>query len=192
MVTQSTIFSIIIFDYQVVIINITIISYDIMMYHFYVCTQRTSFTHIRGCRGDSNQYSPCKGNNLITRHTWTTKVSRVATFRIDYQRVELGPPYPNAVFHVKTSTGSPWVAWTLSQCHLWSTVGCRATQRPSTLLSLWDPINPIWVSTQLNACYNRAQPTRSLIDTGGGYPLGAPNLTSGNSHPSHPVFPTFP
>jgi hypothetical protein len=55
MVTQSTIFSIIIFDYQVVIINITINSYDIMVYHFYVCTQRTSLTHIRGCREDSNQ-----------------------------------------------------------------------------------------------------------------------------------------
>jgi hypothetical protein len=31
MVTQSTIFSFIIIDYQVVIINITIISYDIMV-----------------------------------------------------------------------------------------------------------------------------------------------------------------
>jgi hypothetical protein len=48
-------FSIIIFDCQVVIINITINSYGIMVYHFYVCTQRTSLTHIRGCRGDSNQ-----------------------------------------------------------------------------------------------------------------------------------------
>jgi hypothetical protein len=37
--TQSSIFSIIIFDYQIVIINITIISYDIMVYHFYVCIQ---------------------------------------------------------------------------------------------------------------------------------------------------------
>jgi hypothetical protein len=55
MVTQSTIFSIIIFDYQVVIININIISYDIMVYHFYVCTQRTRLTHIRGCHGDLNQ-----------------------------------------------------------------------------------------------------------------------------------------
>jgi hypothetical protein len=32
---------------------------------------------------------------------WAMKTTRVATFRIDYQRVELGPPYPNAVFHVK-------------------------------------------------------------------------------------------
>jgi hypothetical protein len=60
------------------------------------------------------------------------------------------------------------------------------------LLSLWDPINPICVSTQLNACWNRAQPTRSLIDAGGGYHLRAPNLTSDHSHSSHPVFPTSP
>jgi hypothetical protein len=111
----------------------------------------------------------------------------VTTFRIDYQRVESGPPYPSAIFHAKTSTGSPWVARTLSQCHPWSTMGCRPTQRPSTLLSLRDPINPVCISTQLNACCNRAQPMRSLIDTGGDYHLGAPNLTSNHSHHSHPV-----
>jgi hypothetical protein len=114
---------------------------------------------------------------------WTTQVSRVATFPIDYQRVELGPSYPSVVFHAKTSPGSPWVARTLSQYHPWSIVGCRPTQRPSTLLSLRDPVNPVCVSTQLNACCNRAQLTRSLIDTGGGYHLGAPNLTSDHSHP---------
>jgi hypothetical protein len=111
------------------------------------------------------------GINLETRHMWATKATRVATFCNDYQRVEPGPPYPSAIFHVKTSTGSPWVDWTLSQCHPWSTVGCHPTQRPSTLLSLRDSINPIRASTQLNACCNRAQLTLSLIDTGGGYHL---------------------
>jgi hypothetical protein len=95
----------------------------------------------------------------------------VATFRDDYQRVEPGPPYPSVVFHTKTSMGSPWVARILSQCYPRSTVGCHPTQRSSTLLSLWDPINPICDSTQLNACCNRAQLTQSLIDTGGGYHL---------------------
>jgi hypothetical protein len=79
--------------------------------------------------------------------------------------------YPSAVFHAKTSTGSPWMARTLSQCHPWSTVGCRPTQRLSTLLSLRAPINTICANTQLNACCNRAQPTRSLINTGGAYHL---------------------
>jgi hypothetical protein len=63
-------------------------------------------------------------NSHLTRYQLgnTTHVShegtRVATFHDDYQRVELGPPYPSAIFHMKTSTGSPWVARTLSQCHL--------------------------------------------------------------------------
>jgi hypothetical protein len=34
----------------------------------------------------------------------------VATFRDDYQNVEPGPPYPSAIVHAKTMTGSPWVA----------------------------------------------------------------------------------
>jgi hypothetical protein len=112
-----------------------------------------------------------QGINLETWHTWATKATRVTTFRDDYQRVELGPPYPSVVFHVKTLTGSSWVTRTLSQCHSWSTVGCRPTQWPSKLLSLWDTIKLVCASTQLNAYCNRAQPTWSLIDTGGGYHL---------------------
>jgi hypothetical protein len=47
MVNQSTIFSIIIFIYQVIIIKHNHKSYmNMMKYHFYVWTQRTSFTHI--------------------------------------------------------------------------------------------------------------------------------------------------
>jgi hypothetical protein len=34
----------------------------------------------------------------------------VATFHIDYQRVESAPPYPSVIFHAKTSPGSPCVA----------------------------------------------------------------------------------
>jgi hypothetical protein len=112
-----------------------------------------------------------QGINLATRHKWTMKASRVATFRDDYQRVEPGSPYPSVIFHAKTSSGSLWVAWTLSQCHPWSTVGCHPTQRPLKLLSLRDSINPICTSIQLNACGNRAQPTQSLIDIGGCYHL---------------------
>jgi hypothetical protein len=112
-----------------------------------------------------------QGINLATWHTWATKATWVATVRDDYQRVEPGPPYPSVVFHTKTSMGSPWVTRTLSQCHLWSTVGCHLTQQPSMLLSLRDPINLVYASTQLNACCNRTQPTWSIIDTGRGYHL---------------------
>jgi hypothetical protein len=132
-----------------------------------------------------------QGINLATRHTWAMKATRVATFCDDYQRVESGPPYSNVIFHVKTSTGSPWVAQTLSQCHSWSTVRCHLTQWPSTLLSLWGPINPICASTQLNAYCNRAQPTWSLINTGGGTTFEIPNMTIDHSQPSRSVFSTF-
>jgi hypothetical protein len=115
--------------------------------------------------------SVSEGINLATWHTWATKVTWVATFRDDYQRVPSGPLYPSVVFHMKTLMGSLCVARTLSHCHPWSTVGCCPTQRLSTLLSLWDNINPVCANTQLNAYCNRAQPTWSLIDTGGGYHL---------------------
>jgi hypothetical protein len=92
--------------------------------------QWTSITHIWGCRRDLNQYKTLQGIILATRHMW----------------VEPGPPYPSVIFHAKTSTGSPWVVRTLSQCHPWSTVGYRPTQRSSKLLSLWDPINLVCAS----------------------------------------------
>jgi hypothetical protein len=41
-------------------------------------------------------FTPCKGNNLTTRHTRAKRASRVATVHDDYQRVEPGPPYPSA------------------------------------------------------------------------------------------------
>jgi hypothetical protein len=132
-----------------------------------------------------------QGINLATRHTWATKAIRVTTFRDDYQRIEPDPPYPSAVFHTKTSTRSPWVTRILPQCHLWSTMGRRPNQRPSTLLSLWDPINPVCASTQLNACCNMAQPTWSLIDTRRGYHLRSSEYENRSLSTFHPVFSTF-
>jgi hypothetical protein len=131
--------------------------------------QRTSITHIRGCRGDSNQYKTLQGINLATWHTSTMKATRVATFCDDYQRVEPSPSYPSAVFHAKTSMSSLWMALILSQCHPWSTVGCLPTQRPSKLLSFWDPINPVCASTK-QSC-SPGLDDRSTIDIGGSYHL---------------------
>jgi hypothetical protein len=47
-----------------------------------------------------------------------------------------------------------------------------------------DSIYPVCVST-FKCLFNRAQPTRALIDTGGGYHLEAPNIRSDHS-PSFP------
>jgi hypothetical protein len=123
--------------------------------------QRTNLTHIRGCRRDSNQYKiTLQGINLTTRYTWATKATWMAIFGDDYQRVEPDPLYPSAVFHVKTSTGSPWVPQTLSQCHPRSTVGYHPTQRLSKLLSLRDPINLVCTSTSI--LFTRAR--RSVLN----------------------------
>jgi hypothetical protein len=40
----------------------------------------------------------------------------VATVHDDYQRLEPGPPYASAIFHVHASVDTPWVAGTLSHC----------------------------------------------------------------------------
>jgi hypothetical protein len=119
---------------------------NIMKFHYYVWTQRSSLTHIRGCHRDSNQYTPCKGNNLTTRHTWLTKTPWVATFCDDYQRVGPGPTSPQCMYSTWYPDGHPWVAHTLFWCTSIK-VAYRPTQRPSKLLSLWDPINPICIST---------------------------------------------
>jgi hypothetical protein len=57
---------------------------------------------------------PCKGNNLTTRYTRTMRANEWPPFTMTIK--ESGPVLPrlSAVFHAKTSKGSPWVARTLS------------------------------------------------------------------------------
>jgi hypothetical protein len=61
--------------------------------------------------------------------------------------------------------------------HPWSEVRYRPTPRHTTLLSLGIPYAPV----HFKFLFNRAQPTRALIDTGGGYHLRASNIRSDNS-----------
>jgi hypothetical protein len=44
----------------------------------------------------------------------------------------------------------------------------------------------------IKCLFIQTQPTRALIDRGGGYHLGASNLQRTTHPPSHPVFPTCP
>jgi hypothetical protein len=80
-------------------------------------------------------------------------------------------PHPSAIFHVKISTGSLWVARTLSQCTsmkqgkvLSNSVTIEATKFVGPHISRMRQYI-------IKACCNGAQLTRSLIDTGGGYHL---------------------
>jgi hypothetical protein len=59
-------------------------------------------------------------------------------------------------------------------------VGYRSTRWHVNLLSLGIPYVP-YVAVHFKWLFNRAQPTQALIDTGGGYHLGAPNIRSDHS-----------
>jgi hypothetical protein len=88
------------------------------------------------------------------------------------------------VFHAYASTDTPWVTHALS--HFTSvrygriasiSVAHDATQFRNSIC-------PICVST-FKCLFNRTQPTRASIDSGGGYHLEAPNIRSDHS-PSFP------
>jgi hypothetical protein len=88
------------------------------------------------------------------------------------------------IFHAYASVDTPWVAHAPS--HFTSvrygriasvSVAHNATQ-------FGDSICPVCVST-FKCLFNRAQPTRALIDIDGGYHLEAPNIISDHS-PSFP------
>jgi hypothetical protein len=56
-------------------------------------------------------------------------------------------------------------------------VGYRPTRRHTKLLSLGIPYVP-YASVYFKCLFIRTQPTWALINTGGGYHLGAPNIRS--------------
>jgi hypothetical protein len=68
-------------------------------------------------------------------------------------------PHPSVIFYVKTSSGSPWVARTLSL--LLSVKRGKVSSNSATveLLSFWGGLVHICVSTQLKAC------CRGITDT---------------------------
>jgi hypothetical protein len=61
--------------------------------------------------------------------------------------------------------------------HPWSEVRYRLTHRHTKLLSLGISYVP-YASVHFKCLFIQTQPTRVLIDTGGGYQLGASNLRS--------------
>jgi hypothetical protein len=132
MVTQSTIFRIIIFYYQVVII---------------------------------------KDNH---KSTWWYSTSM-------FEHNEQASPISESVAEIRINSHlARYQCGNTTHVSHEGNMGCRPTQRPSTLLSLWDPINLVCVSTQLNACCNRAQPTRSLINIARGYHLRSSEYENGS------------
>jgi hypothetical protein len=80
-------------------------------------------------------------------------------------------PHPSAAFHVKTSTGSPWVARTLSLLSFVKRGKVSSNSVTNEATKFAGPHKSHMLQYIINACCNRAQPMRSLIDTSGGYHL---------------------
>jgi hypothetical protein len=81
------------------------------------------------------------------------------------------------IFHVYASADTPWVAHALSHYTpvRYGKIASVSTAHDATQFG--DSICPSCVSP-FKCLFNRAQPTRALIDTGGGYHLEALNIRS--------------
>jgi hypothetical protein len=88
------------------------------------------------------------------------------------------------VFHVYASTDTLWVAHALSHFTSVSYGRLASISAAHDATQFGDSICPVCVGI-FKCLFNRAQPMRALIDTGGGYHLGAPNIRSDHS-PSFP------
>jgi hypothetical protein len=98
---------------------------------------------------------PCKGINLTTLHMQARRAPRVATIDVAVKETIRAHLTLVHIFHSYASMDTPWVA--------------------HALLSLRIPYVP-YVSGHFKCLFIRTQPMWALIDTGGGYHLGAPNL----------------
>jgi hypothetical protein len=122
----------------------------------------------------------CKGINLTIRHTRARRAPRVATVHDVTKKPGRVLPHPSAVFHVYASADTPWVARTLSHYTSvkWGKVSSNSSKHEATQFE--DSICLVCVST-FKCLFIRTQPTRLLIDTGGGYHLEASNIISDHS-----------
>jgi hypothetical protein len=127
---------------------------------------------------------PCKGLNLTTRHTQAQRAPRVATIHDVIKKSGRVLPHPSAVFHAYASVDIPWVARTLSHYTFvkWGKVSSNSSKHEATQFGNF--ICPVCVST-FKCLFIRTQPTRAIINTGGGYHLEALNIRSEHS-PSFP------
>jgi hypothetical protein len=103
------------------------------------------------CRGDSNQYTACKGKPGNTTHARPPRPHLWPQFVTMIKESGRIPPFPNARLSHDTTH------WTIQGYTIlvYITIGemrYRPTQHLSKLLSLRDPINSICVYI-INACY---------------------------------------
>jgi hypothetical protein len=87
-------------------------------------------------------------------------------------------------FHAYASTDTPWVAHALSHFTSVRYGRIASVSTPHDATQFGDSICPVCVSA-FKCLFIQTQPTRALIDTGGGYHLQARNIRSDHS-PSFP------
>jgi hypothetical protein len=122
---------------------------------------------------------PCKGINLTIQHMQAQRHHEWQPFTT-WSKSRAG----SYLTLVPSSTRMPrqthrgWPDTIPYNIH--KEVGYRLTRRHAKLLSLGIPYVP-YAPVHFKCLFNRAQPTRALIDTGGSYHLGAPNIRSDHS-----------
>jgi hypothetical protein len=125
---------------------------------------------------------PCKGINLTTRHMQAQRAPQVAKQFTTWPKTRAG----SYLALVSSSTCMPQRihrGWP-EHCpiiHPWSEVRYHPTHRHMKLLSLGIPYAP-YAPVHFKCLFNRAQPTRVLID-----------ISDQTTHPpSHPIFSISP
>jgi hypothetical protein len=121
---------------------------------------------------------PCKGINLTTWHTRARRAPWVTTVHDVIKESARVLPRPSVVFHTYALIDTPWVARTLSHCTpvKRGKVSSNSVTHEATKLAGLQKI--LYAPVHNQSLFIRTQPTRALIDTGGGYYRGAPNLWS--------------
>jgi hypothetical protein len=89
-------------------------------------------------------------------------------------------PRPSAVFHAYASVDTPWVARTLSHCTPVKRGKVSSNSSTHEGTKFGDFICLVCISA-FKCLFIQTQLTHTLIDTGGGYHLGAPNFRSDHS-----------
>ncbi len=130
---------------------------------------------------------PCKGINLTTWHTQAQRAPRVATIHDEVKEMIRAHLTLVHVFHAYASADTPWVAHGLSHFTSVRYGRIASVSAAHDATQVGDSICPICIST-FQMLIHSDRVDVALTDTSGAYHLGAPNLTSDHSQPSHTVF----
>jgi hypothetical protein len=133
---------------------------------------------------------PCMGNNLITWHTWTTKATWVATLTIRIKESGRIRPFPSV--HLPCDTPHRAIrVWPVHYPDIHHYMRGEVSSNSATIkATMFVGFHTSRMCQYTMQTCSPGSDDRSLTDTGRGYHLKAPNLTSNHSQPSHPVFST--